>query len=215
MNSIKIKKLQLEGVNFIDSDKVEIRGNLICDQGVEIDTNIIIEGEVNLGKSVKLGPNTIIRNSSIGSFSEIKAFSSLNNCKVGDYCMVGPYARLRTATSLDNKCQIGNFVEIKNSSIGKNCRINHMAFVGDATLEDDVTIGAGTITCNHNGLEINKTLIESGAYIGSNVNLVAPVKVAKNATIGSGSTITKDVAEDKLTLARSEQITVEGWKGPK
>jgi len=182
---------------------------------VEIDTNIIIEGEVILGKSVKLGPNTIIKNSSIGAFSEIKAFSLLSNCKVGESCMVGPYARLRTATTLDNKCQIGNFVEIKNSSIGKNCRINHMAFIGDATLGDGVTIGAGTITCNHNGLEINKTIIESGAYVGSNVNLVAPVKIAKNATIGSGSTITKDAAEDKLTIARSEQFTVEGWKGPK
>ena len=215
MNSIKIKELEKEGTIFIDADKVEIRGNLICGKGVEIDTNVIIEGEVTLGDSVKLGPNTIIKSSSVGAFSEIKAFSLLNNCKVGDYCMVGPYARLRTATNLKEKCQIGNFVEIKNSSIGSNCRINHMAFIGDATLGSNVTIGAGTITCNHNGVEINKTLIESGAYIGSNVNLVAPVTIAKNATIGSGSTITKDTSEGKLTLARSEQIEIEGWKGPK
>jgi len=215
INSIKIKNLQSEGVVFVDVDRVEIRGSLICGADVEIDTNVILEGDVILGDSVKLGPNSIIKSSTIGAFSEIKAFSLLNNCKVGDYCIVGPYARLRTATTLEKKCQIGNFVEIKNSSIGSNCRINHMAFIGDATLGNNVTIGAGTITCNHNGIEINKTLIESGAYIGSNVNLIAPVRIAKNATIGSGSTITKDTSEGELTLARSEQVEIKGWKGPK
>ena len=215
INSIKIKNLQSEGVVFVDVDRVEIRGSLICGADVEIDTNVILEGDVILGDSVKLGPNSIIKSSIIGAFSEIKAFSLLNNCKVGDYCIVGPYARLRTATTLEKKCQIGNFVEIKNSSIGSNCRINHMAFIGDATLGNNVTIGAGTITCNHNGIEINKTTIESGAYIGSNVNLIAPVRIAKNATIGSGSTITKDTSEGELTLARSEQVEIKGWKGPK
>ena len=214
-NIAKIRNLQEQGVIFLNPEKVEIRGEISCGKGVVIEVNVILEGVVNLGNNVRIGPNTIIINSSIEDNTEIKAFTTLNNCHIGKYCFVGPHARIRSSVQIEDECQIGNFVEIKNSKIGNNCRINHMAFIGDALLEDDVTIGAGTITCNHNGTTVNETIILKGAYIGSNVNLVAPVKVFENATIGSGSTITDDVPGNKLTLARTRQVSVEGWEKPK
>ena len=211
----KINLLEEQGVVFLDKDKVEIRGDLICGKDVEIDTNVIFEGNVVIEDKVKIKSNVLISSSYIGSGTIIKPFSIIENTKISKYCMIGPQARLRPDTFIGDNCQIGNFVEIKNSKIGNFCRINHMAFIGDARLEDEVTIGAGTITCNHDGLQINETIIEKGAYIGSNVNLVAPLRISSNSTIGSGSTITKDVPQDKLTLARSKQVTIRNWKGPK
>lgn len=211
----KIKNLQKKGVIFLNPEKVEIRGEVSCGEGVVIDVNVILEGVVCLGDNVKIATNSIINNSSIKNNTEIKAFTILNNCNIGKNCFIGPYARIRSSVEINDECQIGNFVEIKNSKIGNNCRINHMAFIGDALLEDEVTIGAGTITCNHNGTSINETIILKGAYIGSNVNLVAPLTVFENATVGSGSTVTEDVPANKLTLARTRQISVEGWKKPK
>lgn len=211
----KARNLLKLGVNIYDLDKIEIRGELSCGEGVEIGTNVIIEGQVSLGNLVRIESNVVINNSKIESNTHVKPFSMINNSIIGKDCMIGPYGRVRSGCQVGDKSQIGNFVEIKNSRIGTGCRINHMAFVGDATLGDEVTIGAGTITCNHDGTGINETVIESGAYIGSNVNLVAPIKVSANATIGSGSTITENAPQGELTVARAKQTTVKNWKGPK
>jgi len=212
--SDKIINLEEQGVQFLDKDKVEIRGELICGHRVRIETNVIFEGKVVLGDHITISSNVIISDSIIASGTTIKPFTLIENAEVGKDCMVGPYARLRPGTVIGDTSQIGNFVEIKNSVLGASCRVNHMAFIGDACLADEVTIGAGTITCNHDGLNTNKTIIEKGAYIGSNVNLVAPVTISSYSTIGSGSTITKDVPKDKLTIARARQKTISNWKGP-
>lgn len=213
--NIKARKLQEQGVKIFDIDKLEIRGNLKCGKNVEIETNVIIEGNVYIENSVKIGSNTIIIDSKIGENSRINHYSLIKGSKVGKNCIIGPYSRLRTGSEIGKNSQIGNFVEIKNSIIGPNARISHMAFIGDATLGTNVTIGAGTITCNHDGIGINKTIIESNSFIGSNVNLVAPVRISANATIGSGSTITENAPRGKLTLARSKQLTIKDWQGPK
>ena len=214
-NINKIIALEKQGVKFIDHNKVDIRGELICGTDVQIDVNVIFKGKVELKDSVIIGSNTIIKNSVIRSESKIKDYSLVKHASVGKNCTIGPYARIRSNSIIDNNSQVGNFVEIKNSTIGKSCRINHMAFLGDSTLEDNVTIGAGVITCNHDSRSTQKTYIESGSFIGSNVNLVAPIKISKNSTIGSGSTITKNTPSNQLTVARSEQISIDGWEGPK
>ena len=210
----KIRDLEEQGVQFLDKGKVEIRGELTCGLGVRIETNVIFEGKVVLEDHITISSNVIMSDSHIGSGTTIKPFSLIENAQVGKECMVGPHARIRPGTIIGDASQIGNFVEIKNSVLGASCRVNHMAFIGDAFLADEVTIGAGTITCNHDGLNTNKTVIEKGAYVGSNVNLVAPVTISSYSTIGSGSTITKDAPKDKLTIARARQETVKNWKGP-
>ncbi len=209
----KIRDLEKQGVQFLDKDKVEIRGELICGLGVRIETNVIFEGKVVLEDNIAIGSNVIMSDSHIGSGTTIKPFSLIENAQVGRECMVGPYARIRPGSIIGGACQIGNFVEIKNSILGTSCRVNHMAFVGDALLGDKVTIGAGTITCNHDGVKTNKTVVMKGAYIGSNVNLVAPVTIYEDSVIGSGSTITEDVPAKKLTVARVRQKVIESWKG--
>ncbi len=215
INFIKVHYLIIKGVKINFPNSIKIMGKLEVDKGVELDRNIVFDGRVHLKKEVRIEGNCYLNNSTIGQNSEVRSNSIVEGSKVGSSTFIGPYARLREETSIGHKCQIGNFVEIKNSKIGSNCRINHMAFLGDAVLGDDVTIGAGTITCNHDGYGIHQTIIEQGAYVGSNVNLVAPVKILTNATIGSGSTITKDAPQGKLTLARANQSTIENWKGPK
>jgi len=210
-----LEKLSKKGVTFSNIDKVEIKGKLTCGEKVEIGTNIIFEGDIVLGNNVKLDSNIIITSSIVGDHCHIKSFSSIKKSIIGKSCIVGPFARLRTDSRIGDFSQIGNFVEIKNSVLGEHCRVNHMAFLGDCKLGKDVTIGAGTITCNHDGHKTNETIIESGVYVGSNVNLVAPIKISANATIGSGSTITSDVPEGKLTLSRSRQTTIQNWKGPR
>ena len=209
-SSQKAKKLQANGVEILDIEKLEIRGNLECGKDVLIETNVIIEGEVYLGDSVKIRSNTIIIDSSINNYTEIKSNSIIRNSTIRENCVIGPYSRIRTGTKIDNFSQIGTFVEIKKSIIGSGCKINHMAFIGDAILGDDVIIGAGTITCNHDGNKSQQTVIHSGSYIGSNVNLIAPIIIGENATIGAGSTITKNAPDNKLTLSRPKQVTVQG-----
>ena len=208
-SSQKAKKLQDNGVKILDIEKLEIRGNLECGKDVLIETNVIIEGEVRLGDSVKIRSNTIIIDSSIDNCTEIKSNTIIRKSEINKNCIIGPFSRIRTGTKIGDYSQIGSFVEIKKSTIGSGCKINHMAFIGDAILGDDVIIGAGTITCNHDGNESQQTVIHSGSYIGSNVNLIAPIVIGENATIGAGSTITKDAPDSKLTLSRPQQITVE------
>lgn len=205
----KAKKLRDNGVNILDIEKLEIRGNLECGKDVFIETNVIIEGNVYLGDYVTIRSNTIIIDSSINNHTEIKSNSLIRNSIISENCVIGPYSRLRSGTKIANNSQIGTFVEIKKSTIGSGCKINHMAFIGDAILGDDVIIGAGTITCNHDGNDTQQTIIHSGSYIGSNVNLIAPIVIEENAIIGAGSTITENAPKNKLTLSRSKQVTIE------
>ena len=204
----KAKKLQENGVNILDIEKLEIRGNLECGKGVFIETNVIIEGNVYLGDYVTIRSNTIVIDSSIENHTEVKSNSLIKNSIISENCVIGPYSRLRSGTKIANNSQIGTFVEIKKSTIGSGCKINHMAFIGDAILGNDVIVGAGTITCNHDGHDSQQTIIHSGSYIGSNVNLIAPIVIEENAIIGAGSTITENAPKNKLTLSRSKQVTI-------
>ena len=211
----KAYKLIASGVVVRDPQRLDIRGTLVCGKGVEIDINVIFEGDVMLEDGVIIGANCILRNCKVGKDTQINPFSLVEESIIGEKSFVGPYGRLRPGSRVGDNVQIGNFVEIKNANVASMCRINHHSFVGDADLAENVTIGAGTITCNHDGIGINRTTIEEGAYIGSGCNLVAPLKINANSTIASGSTITEDVAGDTLTIARSRQVNIKNWKGPK
>ena len=211
----KAYKLIAAGVVVRDPQRLDIRGTLVCGKGVEIDINVIFEGDVMLEDGVIIGANCILRNCKVGKDTQINPFSLVEESIIGEKSFVGPYGRLRPGSKVGDNVQIGNFVEIKNANIASKCKINHHSFVGDADLAENVTIGAGTITCNHDGIGINLTSIEKGAYIGSGCNLVAPLKINANSTIASGSTITEEVAGDTLTIARSRQVNIKNWKGPK
>lgn len=203
------------GTRIRDPERIDIRGKLICGSNVEIDINVVIEGKVILGDNVRIGANCILIGSSIGSGTTINPYSLVEDAVIGEHSFVGPYGRIRPKSELGDHVQIGNFVEIKNATVASGCRINHLSFVGDAKLAKDVTLGAGTTTCNHDGINTNSTVIEEGAFVGSGCNLVAPLTIGANATVGSGSTITDDVPEGQLTLARSRQVTIKNWKRPK
>ena len=211
----KAYKLIAAGVVVRDPQRLDIRGTLLCGKGVEIDINVIFEGDVMLEDGVIIGANCILRNCKVGKDTQINPFSLVEESIIGEKSFVGPYGRLRPGSKVGDNVQIGNFVEIKNAIVASMCRINHHSFVGDADLAKNVTIGAGTITCNHDGIGINRTTIEEGAYIGSGCNLVAPLRINANSTIASGSTITEEVAGDTLTIARSRQVNIKNWKGPK
>jgi len=211
----KVFKLMLTGVEVSNPEFLHIRGKVSCGKNVKIELNVIIEGDVKLGDNVTIGSHSILRDCTIGKGTMIHPFSLVEGSIIGEKCFIGPYGRIRPDVSIGDNVSIGNFVEIKNSNIASKCRINHLAFVGDADLAKKVTIGAGVITCNHDGVGINRTIIEQGAYVGSGCNLVAPLKINANATIASGSTITEEAAADTLTIARSRQIKIENWKGPK
>ena len=201
----------LIGIRIRDPRRISIRGDLHCGKGVEIDLDVIIEGQVVLGDGVRVGAGSILINSKVGAGTRINPFSIVEESEIGSGGFVGPFGRIRPGSKIGNSSQIGNFVEIKNSNIGNGARINHLSFIGDATLEAGVTIGAGSITCNHNGAGATRTEIKAGAYVGSGCELVAPLSIGENATIGAGSTITEDVPAGKLTLARSRQVTVDDW----
>ncbi len=211
----KIDKLISSGVKIQDPNRIDVRGQLECGSGVTIDINVIFDGHVVLGNNVKIGAHCIISDTKIGSDTEVKPYSLLEGAEIGEGGFVGPYARIREGSYVGDKVQLGNFIEIKNVQIGDGCRINHMTFIGDAELAANVTVGAGTITCNYDGKTTHKTIIESDAFIGSGTNLIAPLTVGKGSTIGSGSTITEDAPKEKLTIARHKQVTLEDWNGPK
>lgn len=203
------------GVTLKDPARIDVRGTLICGKDVQIDVNCVFEGQVTLSNHVKIGPNCVIKNAIIGEGTEIQAFTHIDETKIGENTRIGPYARLRPGTDLQQDVHIGNFVELKNAQVDKGSKINHLSYVGDATVGQNVNVGAGTITCNYDGANKFKTVIEDGAFIGSDTQLVAPVTVGKNATIAAGSTITKDAPADALTLCRArEQKTIMGWKRP-
>lgn len=208
------KELVIDDIRIVDIDRIDIRGELSCGTNVVIDINVIFEGKVELGNNVIIEPNCIIKDSIIGNSAHIKAFSLVEGSKIGNNTFIGPYARIRRDNHIANYVQIGNFVEIKKSTINDFVRINHLSFIGDADIKKNVTIGAGTITCNHNGVSTNTTIINEGAYVGSGSNLVAPILIGKNSTIGAGSTIVEDTPSDSLTVARKKQKTIKNWSNP-
>jgi acetyltransferase-like isoleucine patch superfamily enzyme len=200
-----------QGTRIRDPHHIAIRGDLRCGAGVEIDINVIVEGAVRLGDGVSIGANSILIDAVVGAHSVVKPFSIVEGTTIGAGAIVGPYGRVRPGSVLGERVQIGNFVEIKNAEVGAGARINHLAFIGDATLGEGATIGAGTITCNHTGAGTARTVIGANAYVGSGTELVAPVTVGDRATIGAGSTITADAPSGMLTIARARQVTIPNW----
>jgi len=208
------KKLMEQGVRIMDPARFDLRGNLSCGKEVTIDINVIIEGNVTIGSNCYIGPNTLLRHVHIADNVRVRANSFIEEADIKDNCVIGPFARIRPGTTLKEGARVGNFVEIKKSTVGENSKINHLSYVGDTTIGKDVNVGAGTITCNYDGVNKHQTHIGDNAFIGSGTQLVAPVTIGPNATIGAGSTITEDSPENELTLARAKQVTVKDWEKP-
>lgn len=206
--------LMTEGVALLDPARLDVRGSLRCGHDVEIDVGCVFEGEVELGEGVRIGPYCVIRDSHIGAGSVIEAHSIVEQSVAAGHNRIGPFARLRPGTHLAVQAKVGNFVETKNAQVGEGSKINHLSYVGDATLGRGVNVGAGTITCNYDGVNKSRTEIGDDAFIGSNTALVAPVSVGARATIGAGSTISKDVADGALAVARGRQLTKADWPRP-
>ena len=203
-----------QGVTLADPARIDVRGSLSCGRDVSIDVNCIFEGTVELEEGVRIGAHCVIRNARIAKGAEIKPFCHIEDAVVGPASAIGPYARLRPGTELGDDVHVGNFVEVKNSRIAAHSKANHLAYVGDADVGSRVNIGAGTITCNYDGANKFRTIIEDDAFIGSDTQLVAPVRVGKGATLGAGTTLTKDAPEGKLTVSRARLVTIENWKRP-
>lgn len=210
----QVESLMTQGATIIDALRVDIRGNVSIGQDVEIDVNTIFEGQVNLGNNVKVGANCIIKNASIADNVTIEPFSHIEEATIAQNCTIGPYARLRPGTELAEDAKIGNFVETKKTKIGKGSKVSHLTYIGDTLMGENCNIGAGTITCNYDGVNKHLTEIGDNVFVGSDSQLVAPVKINSGATIGAGSTITKEVPADELTLSRSKQLTLKGWAKP-
>ncbi len=209
-----VDELMTQGVGFADPARVDIRGTLTCGKDVFIDVNAVFEGEVHLGDGSRIESNNLIRDSRLGPNSLIHSNCHIEGATSGDGCEIGPFARLRPGAELANNIKIGNFVEVKKSTIADGSKVNHLTYIGDTEMGAGVNVGAGTITCNYDGANKYKTTIGDNVFIGSGVNLVAPVEIGKDATLGAGSTITKDAPDGQLTLERSKQITIKGWKKP-
>ena len=203
-----------QGVTLADPARIDIRGELHCARDVSIDIGCVFEGQVYIGQGVSIGAYCVIKNSRIADNANIKPFTHIDEARVGSDSQIGPYARLRPGTTLGSDVHVGNFVEIKNSEFGAHSKANHLAYVGDTTVGSRVNIGAGTITCNYDGTNKHRTVIEDDAFIGSDTQLVAPVTVGKGATIGAGTTLTKDAPPDSLTVSRARQTTIAGWQRP-
>ena len=212
--SYQAKKLMQQGVHLIDPARFDLRGQLKVGQDVRIDINVIIEGDCEFGDNVEIGAGCIIKNTTIASGSKVQPYSIFDNAIVGEDAQIGPFARLRPGAKLANEVHIGNFVEVKNSSIGLGSKANHFTYLGDAEVGAGSNIGAGTITCNYDGANKYKTIIGDAAFIGSNSSLVAPVSIGNGATIGAGSVITRDVAENSLAFERSKQVAKENYQRP-
>lgn len=207
-------RLMAQGVTLADPQRIDVRGILECGRDVEIDVGCIFEGKVKLGDRVRVGAYSIICDANIGSDTQIFPYSHIETSETGKNCHIGPYARLRPGSKLHDGAHVGNFVEIKNSEIGSGSKANHLSYIGDSTIGSRVNIGAGTITCNYDGANKHRTVIGDDAFIGSDTQLVAPVTVGKGATIGAGSTITRNTPDGELTLSRSKQVSITGWQRP-
>lgn len=208
------EKLMEQGVRLADPARFDVRGSLACGRDVFIDVNCVFEGEVLLADAVEIGPNCVLKNARIGTGARIAAFTHIEDAVVGADGMIGPFARLRPGTELAEDVHVGNFVEIKKSSIAAHSKANHLAYIGDATIGSRVNVGAGTITCNYDGANKHRTVIEDDAFIGSDTQLVAPVTVGRGATVGAGTTLTKDAPAESLTISRARQSSITGWKRP-
>ncbi len=202
------------GVTLHDPSRIDIRGTLTHGTDVDIDINAVFIGNCHVGSNVTIGPNCTFENASIGDGTHVKANSVIEDSVIGENGDIGPFARLRPGCELADNVKIGNFVETKKAIIGNGSKVNHLSYVGDAELAENVNVGAGTITCNYDGANKHKTIIGSGAFIGSNAALVAPVTIGNDATIGAGSTISKEAPEGKLTITRAKQTTIDGWQRP-
>ncbi|CAM4158901.1 bifunctional UDP-N-acetylglucosamine diphosphorylase/glucosamine-1-phosphate N-acetyltransferase GlmU [Kerstersia similis] len=208
------RRLLEAGVTLADPARLDVRGSLVCGRDVFIDVGCVFEGEVVLADGVRVGPHCVLRNVSVGAGAHVDAYTYIEGAQVGANALVGPYARLRPGTQLAEGSKVGNFVEIKKSVVGPRSKVNHLSYIGDAEIGAGVNVGAGTITCNYDGVNKYKTIIEDGAFIGSDTQLVAPVRVGRGAMIGAGTTLTRDAEPDSLTLSRTPQKTVSGWQRP-
>jgi bifunctional UDP-N-acetylglucosamine pyrophosphorylase/glucosamine-1-phosphate N-acetyltransferase len=203
-----------QGVTLLDPARIDVRGKLVCGRDVTIDVGCVFEGDVELADGVKIAAHCVIKNAKIGEGVDIKPFCHIENAVVGAKGQIGPYARLRPGAELAEDVHIGNFVEVKNSQIAAHSKANHLAYIGDATVGSRVNIGAGTITCNYDGVNKFRTVIEDDAFIGSDSQLIAPVTVGKGATLGAGTTLSKDAPAGKLTVSRAKQVTIDAWQRP-
>ena len=210
----RAQALMLAGVTVIDPARIDVRGSIACGRDVVLDVNVVLEGPVRLGSGVRVGANCVLSQVQVGRGTEIKPNCVIERAQIGEDCVVGPFSRIRPETTLHDRVHIGNFVEVKKSDVGAGSKANHLSYIGDTTLGAGVNVGAGSVTCNYDG--VNKWLTEIGdnVFIGSGTMMVAPVKIGDGATIGAGSTITKDAPPGKLTLERSSQKTIEGWQRP-
>jgi bifunctional UDP-N-acetylglucosamine pyrophosphorylase/glucosamine-1-phosphate N-acetyltransferase len=209
------EQLLKQGVTLKDPNRIDVRGDLQCGRDVQIDVNCLFEGQVVLGDRVKIAPNCVIKNAVIAAGTQIAAFTHIDDAKIGEEARLGPFARIRPGTTLADHTHVGNFVELKNAQVDSASKINHLSYVGDATVGKNVNVGAGTITCNYDGANKFRTVIEDDVFIGSDTQLVAPVTLAKGATIAAGSTITKDAPAGQLTFCRAkDQKSIAGWKRP-
>ena len=209
------EQLMREGVNIADPARLDIRGNLSCGEGVSIDINVVFEGQVTLGNNVSVGPNCVLSDVSVAGDSVVHPMSHLQQVIIGKDCSVGPYARLRPGTVLSDGARIGNFVETKKAKININSKVNHLSYIGDTSIGKNSNIGAGTITCNYDGVKKSKTKISDNVFIGSNSSLVAPVKIDKDSVVGAGSVITKNVKKKSLAITRSPQVEIRNYKRTK
>ncbi|MGA2654983.1 MAG: bifunctional UDP-N-acetylglucosamine diphosphorylase/glucosamine-1-phosphate N-acetyltransferase GlmU [Gammaproteobacteria bacterium] len=208
----QVENLMGAGLTVMDPNRLDIRGKVTIGQDVIIDINVIVEGEVFIGNNTTIGANCILRDVHIGENVNIKPFSIIENSIIENNCIIGPYARIRPDCHLHQDVHVGNFVELKKSHLGSGTKVNHLSYVGDSEVGENVNVGAGTITCNYDGVAKHKTIIKSGAFIGSNSALVAPVIVGENAVIGAGTVLTKDAPDQQLTVGRAKQISVKNWR---
>ncbi|MBB2920813.1 bifunctional UDP-N-acetylglucosamine diphosphorylase/glucosamine-1-phosphate N-acetyltransferase GlmU [Cupriavidus alkaliphilus] len=208
------RRLLEAGVTLLDPARIDVRGELTCGRDVTIDVGCVFEGRVHLEDGVRIGAHCVVRNSTVGAGAQLHPFCHIDEAKVGPAGRIGPYARLRPGTELGEDVHIGNFVEVKNAQVAAHSKANHLAYVGDATVGSRVNIGAGTITCNYDGVNKHRTVIEDDVFIGSDTQLVAPVTVRRGATLGAGTTLTKEAPADKLTLSRAKQLTIDAWQRP-
>jgi bifunctional UDP-N-acetylglucosamine pyrophosphorylase/glucosamine-1-phosphate N-acetyltransferase len=202
------------GVTLLDPARLDVRGMLACGRDVTIDVNCVFEGRVELGDGVQVGANCVLRNVTVAAGTRIDAFTLIDDAAIGEANRLGPFSRIRPGTRLARDVHVGNFVEIKNSQIDDGSKVNHLSYVGDTTMGKHVNIGAGTITCNYDGANKYRTVIEDEVFVGSDTQLVAPVTVGRGATLGAGTTLTRDAPAGELTLSRARQLTINGWKRP-
>jgi bifunctional UDP-N-acetylglucosamine pyrophosphorylase/glucosamine-1-phosphate N-acetyltransferase len=211
---ITAQDLLEKGVTLADPARCDVRGSLTCGRDVLIDVNCVFESRVELGDRVSVGANCVLKNVRVAAGTRIEPFCHLEDADIGADCRIGPYARIRPGTRLDAEVHLGNFVEVKASNIGAGSKANHLSYIGDSDVGSNVNVGAGTIVCNYDGANKHRTVIEDDVFIGSDTQLVAPVRVGRGATLGAGTTLTKDAPAGELTISRAKQISIPGWQRP-